>query len=288
MLSYRPISLLPVIAKLAERAAQKQMIDFMTRTNQLNENNSAYRKDRSTVTTIIQMMDQIHEAVDEKAIANIMTIDETAAFDTISHVTLDRKLDLYNFSQEARSWCQSFLTYRSQYVCIGSGKSQMKAVRHGVPQGSVLGPLLFSIYINKLPEVTQDPDNCGNMVHTIPGEKLFQSSCKDCGIIPSFADDSTVVTSGRSRELNQTKIVKNMEAIKTFLEDNQLKINELKTTLVEIMNPQKRIRTRGRPPYLDFINKEGEVERLKATKYTRILGFNVPHNLSLNAHFNVR
>ena len=87
----------------------------------------------------------------------------------------------------------SFLRLRSQYVTIGSGKSNMKPIKPGVPQGSVLGPLLYTIYVNELPEVTQETDTYKDDIHEKCPENLIQQWCGKCGIIPSFADNATVV-----------------------------------------------------------------------------------------------
>ena len=95
--SYRPVSILPIISKLVERSAQIQMVKFLDDTNQFNNNLNAYRKRFSTVTTLLQITDKIHEAADLKTIVNVMTIDKTSAFDCISHQTMDKKLELYNF-----------------------------------------------------------------------------------------------------------------------------------------------------------------------------------------------
>ena len=105
--SYRPISLLPVVAKLVERVIQKQVLKFFIDSKQLNENNNVYRAHHSTVTALLQITDTIHRATDENTIATVMTMDESAAFDCISHNILDHKIELYNFSKETRAGSQT-------------------------------------------------------------------------------------------------------------------------------------------------------------------------------------
>ena len=95
--SYRPISLLPLVVKLAERAVQQQTLKFMETTLQLNHNNNAYRKHYSTATALIQVTDAIHQATDARSIANVITVDETSAFDMISHEILHRKIPTVQF-----------------------------------------------------------------------------------------------------------------------------------------------------------------------------------------------
>ena len=281
--SYRPISLLPLISKLVERAAQMQVLEFMEKTKQMNGNN-AYRKLYSTAIAVIQILDAIHEATDENTIANVLTIDESAVFNTISHEILDDKLKLYNMGVKMRKWFQNYLGHRTQYVSIGSKKSEMKYVKQGVPQGSVIGPLLYTIYINELPSLLEDDRNCMEEVHNEDSEYLFPTNCRRCGLVPCFADDGTIITASNSRPENQTRLRKNIDTMKKFLSKNKLTMNEDKTTLVEVMVPQKRVRVQGNPPYLDTRDNNGELKRVIAAKYTRILGYNLQENLTMNSH----
>ena len=102
--SYRPISLLPLVSKLVEHCIQKQVLKFIESTKQFNWNNNTYRKYYNTATALLQILDAIHEATDENTIAAILTIDKSAAFDTIFHSILEYKLELYNFGESARLW----------------------------------------------------------------------------------------------------------------------------------------------------------------------------------------
>ena len=137
--SYRPISLLPTVSKLTEKAVQSQLLGFMCSTNQINMNHHTYRGSHSMTTALLQMSDAILEATDKNYISTLTTIDETAAFDTINFDILDKKLQLYNCSDEFRTWIRTYLNDRTQYVYIAGKRSGMKSVNMGVPQGSVLG-----------------------------------------------------------------------------------------------------------------------------------------------------
>ena len=95
--SYRPVSMLPLVSKLVERAAQQQMLRFLDNTNQLNNNSNAYRKGYNTTTALHQITDRIHEATDINTIANVMTIDESSTLDCISHDTMDKKTGYIQF-----------------------------------------------------------------------------------------------------------------------------------------------------------------------------------------------
>ena len=195
---YRPISLLPVTSKLVERAVQNQLLDFMISSKQLNRNQNAYLRNHSTTTTLLQLTDQIYTATDDKLISVMMTIDESCAFDCVDHNLLLQKMSLYNFSDQTVNWFRNYLSDRTNYVTHNAKDSNMKIVTRGVPQGSVLGPILYTIFINDLPEIIKDDDNCGNHAHN-KDDFLFGPNCELCGAIPCYADDATVVVSSTTR-----------------------------------------------------------------------------------------
>ena len=136
--SYRPVSLLPTISKVVERAAQVQLLDFFENTGQINPEGHAYRKAHSTTTTIVNIMDEIYQATDDKRISQLLTIDQSVAFDVLSHEILARKLRKYNVSAKAVKWVQNYLSFRSQYVTVNAANSQICQQTRGVPQGSVI------------------------------------------------------------------------------------------------------------------------------------------------------
>ena len=197
--SYRPISLLPILGKIVERVLQPQIQNFMEHSGQLNQNHHSYRKNHSMVTAMLQLSDAIFHGYDSKKITTLVTLDQSSAFDVIRHQTLRRKLSLYNFGENAQKWISSYLEFRSQYVSIGTKNSTFKNVSTGVPQGSVLGPIFYVLYVNELPSILNN-DDCPNDVHVRNNDvNLFTENCESCGQIPTYADDSTVVISTNSR-----------------------------------------------------------------------------------------
>ena len=244
--SYCPISLLPVIGKITERLLQPQIMEFMTVSKQLNVNHHSYRAGHSTTTALLKLSDVIFESCNLNKITTLITVDQSAAFDVLSHVTLLRKLTLYNWSEATTNWILSYLSHRSDYVTIGTKSSKYRTVRHGVPQGSVLGPILYVLYINELPSLTKERD-CTDAIHNQKNE-LFTDNCKSCGSIPTYADDSTLVLSTNDRFSAQEKMIAKMHTIKEFLNNNSLTVNSGKMEILKMMVPQKRRWIQGAPP----------------------------------------
>ena len=153
--SYRPVSNLPFLSKLIERAIFIQLSDHLSRHDLLPDRQSAYRQNYSTETALLSLRDDLLRAADDGNGTAIVLLDLSAAFDTIDHdVLLDRLNGHCGLTGPALSWFTSYLRGRTQVVKIGSVSSHTINIRFGVPQGSVLGGTLFTIYICQLPSVT--------------------------------------------------------------------------------------------------------------------------------------
>ena len=282
--SYRPISLLPIMGKLVERILQPQILEFMENSGQLSANHHSYRKNHSTVTSMLQLSDAIFHGCDLNKITTLVTLDQSAAFDVLSHKILTRKLALYNFSENFIEWITSYLSFRSQYVTIGTRNSTFKNVTSGVPQGSVLGPIFYVIYVNELPSIINDA-NCTNAVHDKTDEsELFENNCDKCGQIPTYADDSTVVVTTSTRFQAQEKIDIIIDKVKTFLAANSLSLNLGKTEIVETMVRQKRVSLPGLPPQLTVVKPDGSLKIILAKDYCRLLGANISKDATWSQH----
>ena len=127
----------------------------------MNMNLHSYRSNHSTTSAISQLIDSLFEATDINMVFTF--IDQSAAFDNVSHKILLEKFNRYNCSKKTLTWFENYLSFRSQCVAIGSKLSSIKPVNSGVPQGFILGPLLFSVYTNEMPNVLKDAYNCQHM-----------------------------------------------------------------------------------------------------------------------------
>ena len=283
--SYRPVSQLSVLSKIAERTVQRQLLEHLETTKQLSGDHHAYRKWTSTTMALLQMVDYIARGIDENKIVATMCVDLTAAFDCVEHHLLLEKLRFYSIDDSALKWIKSYLTDRKSYVAIGSGSSEKLDNVHGVPQGSVLGPLMYLVYMNELTMTAKD-ENCKNEAHDNTG-KLFGENCQDCGSLTIFADDLQYHKSSKTRFENQIKITENFQRIVNFLNAAGLEVNQGKTNITEYMSRQKRGRINGEPPSLkvDVVIDDIVVEKtVKNKDYCRTLGSNIRQDLSWDTH----
>ena len=176
----RPLSLLPTISKICEKVVLNQFSSYLTKNKRLNCHQSGNRKYHSTETLNIFTTDSFLDAMDQKKVTVLVLLDLSKAFDSLSYQILLRKLVNVGVSQTALKWFESYLSGRSQAVRIGTSVSTPLPLLHGVPQGAILSPLLFNIYINDLPSV---PRHC---------------------ILKSFVDDSKLLLSFYVKDLDDS------------------------------------------------------------------------------------
>ena len=205
--NYRPISLLlPVLSKVIEKTIAKQLSGYFEDNKLFNQNQYGFRPGHSTEHAALELVDKITSQMDNNETPINIFLDLSKAFDTIDHNILLDKLKYYGLDDIAIKLFRSYLTNRYQYVQIENAKSQLLEINTGVPQGSILGPLLFIIYIN---DISQSGDKFDFI---------------------AYADDTTLSTTlnkfSESEDMNISALI-NLELYKIneWLEINKLSLN---------------------------------------------------------------
>ena len=156
--NYRPVSVLPAFSKILERVMYNRVLKFLNKNNILSDNQYGFRKHHSTSYALTCLYDKISSAIDNKEYTVGIFIDLSKAFDTADHDILLSKLEHYGIRGTALSWFESYLNNREQHVEFNGHRSELWRIKCGVPQGSILGPLLFLVYFNDLCNVSKVVD----------------------------------------------------------------------------------------------------------------------------------
>lgn len=210
--NYRPVSLLPQLSKVLEKAFEKRLVQFLDSHKVLNEYQFGFRKARSTEMALLQLIEEATNALDNKQFALGVFIDLRKAFDTINHNILLCKLDHVGVRGIANQWLYSYLHNRKQFVELEEQTSSRRTVLHGVPQGSILGPILFLIYIN-------DIINVSNVLRFV-----------------LFADDTNIFKSGTDLKQLCQEVSIELQKLHQWFNSNKLSLNVEKTNFMVFGN----------------------------------------------------
>ena len=237
--NYRPISLLPIFSKILEKLMYSRIIDFITKHNVLYTNQFGFQKGMSTEYAINSLLHNVVHSMNNDETGFCILLDFAKAFDTVNHEILLDKLQYYGIRGTALKWFQSYLKDRMQCTEIGNTQSNLEYVKCGVPQGSILGPLLFLLYINDI----------------VFSSEVFKFTL--------FADDTSLFYSHKNAH-DAVEIINNeLAKISEWLAANKLSLNVGKSKLI-VFNNKKKIK-------IDITLNSQSLKEVDNAKYLGIL-----------------
>lgn len=252
--NYRPISLLSCIDKIFEKLLHKRFMKFIDKYKIIILQQYGFLPKHSTIFALIDVVDNIRKIIEKGDYALGIFLDLKKAFDTVDHEILLSKLDHYGFRGHSNNLIRSYLTGRSQFTVVNGKKSKIQNIETGVPQGSVLGPLFFILYINDI------------------------INCIDNGKMTLFADDTSLLLHHKNLRILKQQAEKEMKNLYEWFISNKLTLNWDKTFFVMYHTKKKRIE--------NFMELKINDKSIKRVDYVTYLGMIIDNNLSWDKHVN--
>ena len=206
--NFWPISVLPVVVKVFENIIHRQLYNYLQENSILNQSQFGFRPSHTIQDVLVSMTNDWRRAIDNGKLVGATMVDFSKAFGLVHHGILLRKLSKYGIKGDELLWFSSYLNDRHQRVCLGEEKFDWAVIQRGVPQGSILGPLLFIIYVNNLPTVA--------------------NLCQ----VKQYADDTTMYHGADTPEELGAALEGDLNGLADWVSDNGLKLNENKTQLL--------------------------------------------------------
>ena len=256
MSNYRPISVIGHIAKMVEQLVRSQLVSYLEEHAFISTDQSAYLKGHSTQTSLHRVIDDWLENINDNQTTGVCLLDISKCFDTISHRILLQKLSMYGIKHTELEWFSSYLDKRKQAVFCHNKLSSLVDLTTGVPQGSVLGPFLFLLFINDISNFTTD-------------------GC----VTNLFADDAMIYASGDSVSEVQRKLQSCLSNISSWYRENRLKINNDKSKVM-LVGSKAQLKSLNVDEFI--LNYEGmPLELVENAKY---LGMTINSDISWDFH----